>query len=97
VSGDTAQLKISALYNSPKETEKPGEARQSGKGGGSKEPQKPADARSKDAYAVTHSSTVFLIDPQGRLYGRFPPPHLPQEIAEVFMKIRTFYNEGVKK
>lgn len=57
----------------------------------------PKDANKPgDAYAVTHNSTVFLIDPQGRLYGRFPPPHLPQEIAEVFMKIRTFYNERVK-
>lgn len=56
------------------------------------EPGKPGDG-----YQVTHNSTVFLVDPQGRLYGRFPPPQLPQEIAEVFMKIRTFYNEGVKK
>ena len=50
-----------------------------------------------EAYLVTHNSTIFLVDPQGRLYGRFPPPHLPQEIAEVFTKIRTFYNKGVKK
>lgn len=50
-----------------------------------------------DNYLVTHNSTVFLVDPQGRLYGRFPPPQLPQEIAEVFMKIRMFYNERVKK
>lgn len=94
VTGDTAQLdavsrQMSALYTiHPKETEKPGEA---------KGQQKPGDVSSKNAYAVTHSSTVFLIDPQGRLYGRFPPPHLPQEIAEVFLKIRTFYNKGVKK
>lgn len=52
---------------------------------------------SGDNYLVTHNSTVFLVDPQGRLYGRFPPPQLPQEIAEVFLKIRTFYNEKVKK
>ncbi len=57
-----------------------------------KEPDKP-----DGAYTVTHSSTIFLVDPRGRLYGRFPPPQLPQEIAEVFAKIRTFYNEGVKK
>lgn len=49
--------------------------------------------QSADTYTVTHNSTVFLVDPQGRLYGRFPPPQNPQEIAEVFMKIRTFYNE----
>lgn len=103
VTGDTAQLdavsrQMSALYTiHPKETEKPGEARESGKGREAKEPQKSGDANSRNAYAVTHSSTVFLIDPQGRLYGRFPPPHLPQEIAEIFLKIRTFYNKGVKK
>lgn len=62
-----------------------------------KEPQKPGDASSGDDYLVTHSSTIFLVDPQGRLYGRFPPPQLPQEIAEVFIKIHTFYNERVKK
>lgn len=50
-----------------------------------------------DAYEVTHNSTVFLVDPQGRLYGKFPPPQLPQEIAEVFIKIHKFYNERVKK
>lgn len=50
-----------------------------------------------NGYTVTHNSTIFLVDPQGRLYGRFPPPHLPQEIAGVFTKIRTFYNKGVKK
>lgn len=57
-----------------------------------KDPKKPGDA-----YEVTHNSTVFLVDPQGRLYGKFPPPQLPQEIAEVFIKIHKFYNERVKK
>lgn len=52
---------------------------------------------SGDNYLVSHNSTVFLVDPQGRLYGRFPPPQTPQEIAEVFMKIRMFYNERNKK
>lgn len=52
---------------------------------------------SGDNYTVTHNSTVFLVDPQGRLYGRFPPPQLPNEIAGVFLKIHTFYNERVKK
>ena len=57
-----------------------------------KEPEKPGDT-----YLVSHNSTIFLVDPQGRLYGRFPPPQAPQEIAEVFIKIRTFYNEGTNK
>ena len=57
-----------------------------------KDPGKPGDN-----YQVTHTSTIFLVDPQGRLYGRFPPPLSPQEIAGVFIKIRTFYNERIKK
>lgn len=85
VTGDTAQLDAFSRQMSALYTIQP------------KEPQKPGDAKSGDDYLVTHTSTIFLIDPQGRLYGRFPPPQLPQEIAEVFLKIRTFYNERVKK
>ncbi|MCR4304573.1 MAG: SCO family protein [Gallionella sp.] len=50
-----------------------------------------------DSYLVSHNSTIFLVDPQGRLYGRFSPPQAPQEIAEKFIKIRMFYNERSKK
>jgi protein SCO1/2 len=57
----------------------------------------PKDEPSGDNYSVTHNSTVFLVDPQGRLYGRFPPPQLPKEIAGTFIKIRTFYNEKAKQ
>ena len=53
--------------------------------------------QSDDPYLVTHNSTVFLVDPQGRLHGRFPPPQTPKEVAEVFMKIRMFYNERSNK
>lgn len=52
---------------------------------------------SDDSYLVTHNSTVFLVDPQGRLYGRFPPPQTPKEIAQVFMKMRMFYSERSNK
>lgn|SRR5574340_281602 len=85
VTGDTAQLDAFSRQMSALYTIQP------------KEPQKPGDANPGDDYLVTHTSTIFLIDPQGRLYGRFPPPQLPQELAEVFFKIRTFYNERVKK
>lgn len=53
--------------------------------------------KSGDNYLVSHNATIFLVDPQGRLHGRFPPPQSPQEIAEIFMKIRTFYNERSNK
>ncbi len=56
------------------------------------EPGKPSDT-----YLVSHNSTIFLVDPQGKLFGRFPPPQAPQEMADAFLKIRTFYNERGKK
>ncbi|MCP4041182.1 MAG: SCO family protein [Gammaproteobacteria bacterium] len=52
---------------------------------------------SEDNYLVSHNSTMFLVDPRGRLYGRFPPPHAPAELAELFYRIRTFYNEQEEK
>lgn len=51
----------------------------------------------EDTYLVSHNSTIFLVDPKGKLYGRFPPPQAPQELAEVFTKIRTFHNERSTK
>lgn len=49
--------------------------------------------RPADSYLVTHSSTIFLVDPQGRLYAKFPPPHDAQEMARAFQTIRAFHNE----
>jgi len=56
-----------------------------------------SDPQKSSTYLVSHNSTVFLVDPQGRLYGRFPPPQTPQEVAEVFLKIRMFHSERDKK
>lgn len=55
--------------------------------------QKPEAGRPDDSYLVTHSSTIFLVDPQGRLYAKFPPPHEAQELARVFQMIRAFQQE----
>ncbi len=85
VTGETAQLDAVSRQMSALYTIHP------------KEPKKAGDTSTGDNYQVTHNSTVFLVDPQGRLYGKFPPPQLPQEIAEVFIKIHKFYNERVKK
>lgn len=49
------------------------------------------------SYEVTHNSTIFLVDPRGRLYGRFSPPLDPQVIADIFVKIRAFYNDQAEK
>ena len=52
---------------------------------------------SEESYLVSHNSAIFLVDPRARLYGRFPPPHAPREIAEIFGKIRAFYIEREDK
>lgn len=53
--------------------------------------------KADDNYLVSHNSTIFVMDPQGRIYGRLPPPQTPEEIAEIFLKMRAFYNETGKK
>jgi cytochrome oxidase Cu insertion factor (SCO1/SenC/PrrC family) len=53
--------------------------------------------KSEESYLVSHNSAIFLVDPRGRLYGRFPPPLAPREIAEIFEKIRAFYVEREDK
>jgi cytochrome oxidase Cu insertion factor (SCO1/SenC/PrrC family) len=52
---------------------------------------------SEDDYLVSHNSTIFIVDPRARLYGRLPPPHAPREIADIFIKVRNFYNEQEEK
>ena len=39
-------------------------------------------------YLMDHSSTVHLIDPQGRLRAVFAPPHVAADMAAGFQKIR---------
>lgn len=48
-------------------------------------------------YEVTHNSTIFLIDPEGRLYGRFAPPQIAQQIAGAFIRINAFYKRQSEK
>lgn len=52
---------------------------------------------SEEEYEVTHNSTIFLVDPQGRLYGRFAPPQIAQEIAGAFIRIHAFYGQQSEK
>lgn len=39
-------------------------------------------------YLMDHSSTAYLIDPQGRLRAVFAPPHVAVDMAAGFQKIR---------
>ncbi len=40
-------------------------------------------------YQISHTGTVFLIDPQIRLYAGFPLPHLPETIVRQYLLIRS--------
>ena len=47
------------------------------------EPHEPGSA----SYAVDHSASVFLTDPEGRLHGVFPSPHEPDPIIRDLLAI----------
>ena len=42
-------------------------------------------------YLVSHTSSIFLVDPQGRLLAAFSPPHNAVTIAEQFRQIRSLF------
>lgn len=39
-------------------------------------------------YQVNHSSAIFLVDPQARLRGLLPQPHVPQLMAIAFAGVK---------
>ncbi len=50
-----------------------------------------------DDYDVTHNSSIFVVDPRARLYARFPPPHEPAKMADIFVAIDAFWQEEEKR
>ena len=42
-------------------------------------------------YLVSHTSSIFLVDPNGRLLAAFPPPHDPDTIVEQFRQIHSLF------
>lgn len=42
-------------------------------------------------YLVSHTSSIFLVDPRGRLVAAFSPPHHPATIVEQFRQIRSLF------
>jgi cytochrome oxidase Cu insertion factor (SCO1/SenC/PrrC family) len=47
-------------------------------------------------YAVNHSSSIFLIDPQGRYTASFQAPHYAETIQTQFEHIKQFVNTKPK-
>jgi len=43
------------------------------------------------AYQVSHTSAIFLIDPQVRLVGIFSQPHNPETIVGLYYQIRDYF------
>jgi protein SCO1/2 len=43
------------------------------------------------SYLVSHTSSVFLVGPQGRIVASFSPPHHPEVIADLYRKIIALY------
>jgi len=47
--------------------------------------------RSRDEYLLSHTSSIFLVDPQARLLAAFSPPHDPAVIASLFTQIKDLF------
>lgn len=42
-------------------------------------------------YLISHTSSIFLVDPHGQLRALFSPPHDPNTIVEQFRQIRSLF------
>jgi len=42
-------------------------------------------------YLVSHTSSIFLVDPYGQLLAAFSPPHDANTIVEQFRQIRSLF------
>jgi protein SCO1/2 len=42
-------------------------------------------------YLVSHTSSIFLVDPRGRLIAAFSPPHNAATIADQFRQIQALF------
>jgi protein SCO1 len=48
------------------------------------------EGQPEDAYLVSHSSNIALLDPTGRLAAVFTTPHAPQQVAADFERIAAW-------
>ena len=42
-------------------------------------------------YLVSHTSSIFLVDPQARIVASFSPPHGAEIISEQYIKIHDLF------
>jgi len=43
-------------------------------------------------YNVSHTSAIFLVDPDGRLVATFSQPHQPSTIVSLYEKIKAYFS-----
>lgn len=42
--------------------------------------------------AIDHTSSIMIVDPQGRVLGAFPPPQRPERMLELFTALRRHFS-----
>ncbi len=52
------------------------------------------EANSEGGYLVDHSAAILLLDPQGRFYALFSPPHDPDTMAKEFRQMAEYYEDS---
>ena len=45
-------------------------------------------------YEIAHSASIFLVDPEGRKFGLFSPPHIPEFMADNLVQIQDYYEHN---
>jgi len=48
-------------------------------------------SKNKNDYQVSHTSSIFLVDPKMRIVASFSPPHNSQTITSQYLKIRSMF------
>ncbi|HIJ82920.1 MAG: electron transport protein SCO1/SenC [Magnetococcales bacterium] len=49
----------------------------------------PKDPKDSESYAITHSSSIYFVNPQGRLVDMIMEPKVPEEIAQKAQALRN--------
>jgi protein SCO1 len=42
--------------------------------------------------SIDHTSSIMIVDPQGRVLGAFPPPQRPERMLELFRALRRHFS-----